>query len=99
MLCIPVPAARLRSRNAAAEYLPIERYLGQAGKLVQRHRRHLQGRSPLTPDEVIRLGPTRPIVRVFGEPPYLLHRVSYLTDSAYAGRFDANPLHLPHAAE
>ena len=60
---------------------------------------HLQGRPLLTPDEVMRLGPTRPIVLVSGEPPYLLHRVSYLTDPAYAGRFDANPLHLPHAAE
>jgi type IV secretory pathway TraG/TraD family ATPase VirD4 len=60
---------------------------------------HLQGRSLLTPDEVMRLGPTRPIVLVSGEPPYLLHRVSYLSDPAYAGRFDANPLHLPHAAE
>jgi hypothetical protein len=40
-----------------------------------------------------------PIVLVSGEPPYLLHRVSYLTDLAYAGRFDANPLHLSHAAE
>ena len=60
---------------------------------------HLQGRPLLTPDEVMRLGPTQPIVLVSGEPPYLLHRVSYLTDPAYAGRFDANPLHLPHAAE
>jgi type IV secretory pathway TraG/TraD family ATPase VirD4 len=60
---------------------------------------HLQGRALLTPDEVMRLGPTRPIVLVSGEPPYLLDRVSYLTDPAYAGRFDANPLHLPHAAE
>jgi type IV secretion system protein VirD4 len=60
---------------------------------------HLQGRPLLTPDEVMRLGPTRPIVLVSGEPPYLLNRVSYLTDPAYAGRFDANPLHLPHAAE
>lgn len=60
---------------------------------------HLQGRSLLTPDEVMRLGPTRPIVLVSGEPPYLLHRVSHLTDPAYAGRFDVNPLHLPHAAE
>jgi type IV secretory pathway TraG/TraD family ATPase VirD4 len=60
---------------------------------------HLQGRSLLTPDEVMRLGPTQPIVLVSGEPPYLLNRVSYLTDPAYAGRFDANPLHQPHAAE
>ncbi len=37
---------------------------------------------------------------VSGEPPYLLHRVSYLTDPAYAGRFDASPLlrHLTRAA-
>jgi type IV secretory pathway TraG/TraD family ATPase VirD4 len=60
---------------------------------------HLQGRSLLTPDEVMRLGPTRQIVLVSGEPPYLLNRASYLTDPAYAGRFDANPLHLSHAAE
>ena len=60
---------------------------------------HLHGRPLLTPDEVMRLGPTRPIVLVSGEPPYLLDRVSYLADPAYAGRFDANPLHLPHAAE
>jgi hypothetical protein len=45
------------------------------------------------------LGPTRPIVLVSGEPPYLLDRLNYLTYSAYAGRFDANPLHLSHAAE
>jgi len=60
---------------------------------------HLQGRSLLTPDEVMRLGPSRPIVLVSGELPYLLDRVSYLTDPVYAGRFDPNPLHLPHAAE
>ena len=57
------------------------------------------GRSLLTPDEVMRLGPARPIVLVAGEPAFLLDRVSYLTDRAYAGRFDPNPLHLPHAAE
>ena len=60
---------------------------------------HVQGRPLLTPDEVMRLGPARPIVLVAGEPAYLLDRVSYLTDRAYAGRFDPNPLHLPHAAE
>jgi type IV secretory pathway TraG/TraD family ATPase VirD4 len=60
---------------------------------------HLQGRSLLTPDEVMRLGPSRPIVFVSGEPPYLLDRINYLTDQVYAGRFDANPLHLPQAAE
>ena len=60
---------------------------------------HVQGRPLLTPDEVMRLGPARPIVLVAGEPAYLLDRVSYLTDPAYAGQFDPNPLHLPHAAE
>lgn len=60
---------------------------------------HLQGRALLTPDEVMRLGPSRPIVFVSGEPPYLLDRINYLSDPAYAGRFDANPLHLPQAAE
>ena len=37
---------------------------------------HLQGRALLTPDEVMRLGPTRPIVLVSGEPPYLLDRIN-----------------------
>jgi type IV secretion system protein VirD4 len=60
---------------------------------------HFQARSLLTPDEIMRLGPARPIVLVSGEPPYLLDRVSYLTDPAYAGKFDPNPLHLPRAAE
>ena len=60
---------------------------------------HLQARSLLTPDEVMRLGPTRPIVMISGEPPYLLSRINYLTDTAYAGRFDPNPMHLEVAAE
>jgi type IV secretory pathway TraG/TraD family ATPase VirD4 len=54
---------------------------------------HVQGRALLTPDEIMRLGPTRPIVLLSGEPPYLLERLSYLTDPAYAGRFDPNPMH------
>jgi type IV secretion system protein VirD4 len=54
---------------------------------------HVQGRALLTPDEIMRLGPTRPIVLMSGEPPYLLERLSYLTDPAYAGRFDPNPMH------
>lgn len=72
---------------------------GKPGNTSSGSGEHLQGRSLLTPDEVMRLGPTRPIVLVSGEPPYLMHRVSYLTDPAYAGRFDVNPLHLPHAAQ
>lgn len=47
----------------------------------------------------MRLGPTRPIVLVAREPIHLLDRISYLTNRAYAGRFDLNPMHLPSAAE
>lgn len=43
----------------------------------------------------MRLGPTHPIVLFSGEPPYFLQRVSYVTDLAYTGRFDANPMHVP----
>jgi len=60
---------------------------------------HLQGRPLLTPDEVMRLGPKRPIVMIAGEPPWLLNRINYLADPAYAGRFDPNPMHLGTAAE
>jgi type IV secretion system protein VirD4 len=60
---------------------------------------HIQGRSLLTPDEVMRLGPARPIVMIAGEPPWLLDRLNYLTDPAYAGRFDPNPMHFPAAAQ
>jgi type IV secretory pathway TraG/TraD family ATPase VirD4 len=60
---------------------------------------HIQGRSLLTPDEVMRLGPARPIIMIAGEPPWLLDRINYLTDPAYAGRFDPNPMHFPAAAQ
>jgi type IV secretion system protein VirD4 len=60
---------------------------------------HIQGRSLLTPDEVMRLGPARPIVMIAGEPPWLLDRINYLADPAYAGRFDPNPMHFPAAAQ
>ena len=40
--------------------------------------KHLQGRALLTPDEIMRLGLTRPIVLVSGEPPYLLGWLNYL---------------------
>lgn len=49
------------------------------------------GRSLLTPDEVMRLGPQRPIVLISGQPPYVLHRLNYLHDPEYAGKFDPNP--------
>jgi type IV secretion system protein VirD4 len=51
---------------------------------------HLQGRPLLTPDEIMRLGPTK--------PPYRLDRVNYLTNPTYAGRFDPNPMPAPQAA-
>ncbi|GAA4344068.1 hypothetical protein GCM10023144_47470 [Pigmentiphaga soli] len=51
------------------------------------------GRELLTPDEVMRLGPEKPIVLVRGERPYLLDRLNYLTDAEYAGLFDPNPYH------
>ena len=33
---------------------------------------HFQGRSLLTPDEIMRLGPPKPLILIAGEPPYLL---------------------------
>ncbi|WP_202403726.1 type IV secretory system conjugative DNA transfer family protein [Pantoea sp. Taur] len=49
------------------------------------------GRELLTPDEVMRLGPTRPIVILKGEYPYQLKRINYLEDPEYAGMSDPNP--------
>jgi type IV secretory pathway TraG/TraD family ATPase VirD4 len=60
---------------------------------------HRHGRPLLTPDEIMRLGPARPIVMIAGEPPYLLDRLDYRTDPAFAGRFDPNPMHFPAAAQ
>lgn len=51
------------------------------------------GRHLLTPDEVMRLGPERPIILVKGEYPYQLTRLNYLTDREYAGLADPNPYH------
>ncbi|VWC46024.1 conjugal transfer coupling protein TraG [Burkholderia arboris] len=51
------------------------------------------GRELLTPDEVMRLGPERPIVIVKGEYPYQLARLNYLADREYAGQADPNPYH------
>lgn len=51
------------------------------------------GRHLLTPDEVMRLGPERPIVLVKGEYPYQLTRLNYLTDPEYVGLADPNPYH------
>lgn len=51
------------------------------------------GRHLLTPDEVMRLGPERPIVLVKGEYPYQLERLNYLVDVEYVGKADPNPYH------
>ncbi|ELP4839929.1 type IV secretory system conjugative DNA transfer family protein [Salmonella enterica] len=53
----------------------------------------ISGRELLTPDEVMRLGPERPLVLVKGEYPYLLARLNYLADREYAGLADPNPYH------
>lgn len=53
----------------------------------------LTGRSLLTPDEVMRHGPMRPVVLIQGEPPYNLDRLNYLVDHEYSGLADANPFH------
>jgi hypothetical protein len=47
----------------------------------------------------MRLGPTRPIVMISGEAPYLLDRIDYRTDAPYAGGFDPNPMHIAAAAQ
>src|SRR5208283_486185 len=54
---------------------------------------HLHGRPLLTPDEVMRLGPDRPLIFVNGESPYLLQRLNYLVDPEYQGLADLNPYH------
>ena len=51
------------------------------------------GRHLLTPDEVMRLGPEKPIVLVKGEYPYQLTRLNYLVDAEYVGKADPNPYH------
>jgi type IV secretion system protein VirD4 len=71
----------------------------QSGTFSAATGEQIQGRSLLTPDEVMRLGPARPIIMIAGEPPWLLARINYLTDPAYAGRFDPNPMHFPAAAQ
>ncbi|MGS0943773.1 type IV secretory system conjugative DNA transfer family protein (plasmid) [Pseudomonas luteola] len=53
----------------------------------------MAGRDLLTPDEVMQLGPTRPIVLVRGERPYQLVRMNYLTDAEFVGLADPNPYH------
>lgn len=53
----------------------------------------LSGRALLNPDEVMRLGSTRPIVFISGEPPYVLERINYLNNPEYTGLFDPNPYH------
>lgn len=51
------------------------------------------GRHLLTPDEVMRLGPEKPIILLKGEYPYLAVRLNYLVDAEYQGMADPNPYH------
>ena len=51
------------------------------------------GRNLLTPDEVMRLGPERPLVLISGEYPYQLRRLNYLKDEEYKGLYGENPYH------
>ncbi len=72
--------------------------IGGAGASLNRGKssgsnQQISGRELLTPDEVMRLGPERPLVLVKGEYPYLLARLNYLADREYAGRADPNPYH------
>jgi hypothetical protein len=86
--------ARYEARRRRAEGATLKEHGGTARQVAAppARSRHTGHRGGLT---WLRLVLTRPIVLVSGEPPYLLHRVSYLTDPAYAGHFDANPLHVP----
>jgi type IV secretory pathway TraG/TraD family ATPase VirD4 len=65
----------------------------QGGSSGTSSSQQLTGRSLLTPDEVMRQGPNRPIVLIQGERPYILARLNYLTDSEYTGLADPNPFH------
>ncbi|CAD0362149.1 type IV secretory system conjugative DNA transfer family protein [Xanthomonas hortorum] len=72
--------------------------IGGAGASLNRGKssgsnQQISGRELLTSDEVMRLGPERPLVLVKGEYPYLLDRINYLTDAEYVGRADPNPYH------
>lgn len=61
-----------RSRHSSQAFKP--------GTLIAGSDEHRHGRSLLTPDEIMGLGPARPIVMVAGEPPYLLDRLDYRSD-------------------
>ena len=76
-----------RSRHTSRPFKPGTQTAGRG--------EHRHGRPLLTPDEIKRLGPTRPIVMISGEPPYLLDRLDYRTDPVFAGRAEPNPMHSP----
>jgi type IV secretion system protein VirD4 len=80
-----------RSRHTSRPFKP--------GTSTEGHGEHRHGRPLLTPDEIRRLGPARPIVMIAGEPPYLLDRLDYRSDPACVGHFDPNPMHFPAAAQ
>ncbi len=80
-----------RSRHTSRPFKP--------GTATEGHGEHRHGRPLLTPDEIMRLGPARPIVIISGEPPFLLDRLDYRSDPAFAGRADPNPMHFAAAAQ
>jgi|APThiThiocy_ev2_2_1041544.scaffolds.fasta_scaffold02285_5 type IV secretory pathway TraG/TraD family ATPase VirD4 len=55
------------------------------------HAQQFTGRELMTADEIMRLPREQEIVLVTGEAPWMLHRLNYLRDAEYAGRFDPNP--------
>ena len=63
-----------RSRHTSRPFKP--------GTATQGQGEHRHGRPLLTPDEIMRLGPARPIVIISGEPPFLLDRLDYRPDLA-----------------
>ena len=80
-----------RSRHTSRPFKPGTQTAGSG--------EHRHGRPLLTSDEIMRLGSARAIVMISGEPPFLLDRLDYLTDPAFAGRADPNPMHFPAAAQ
>ncbi len=55
--------------------------------------KHGIARSLMTPDEIMRLGPKKPLFLPSGGLPYKLERINYLEDEAFRGLYDENPYH------
>lgn len=52
------------------------------------------GRDLLTLDEVMRLGPKKPLVLISGEAPCMLDRIAYFNDADYRDKASPNPYHV-----